>query len=206
MRSLSAHRAVPELMIAVFHVSMLMLVAAAGHRTGHNGLRLERTSTSPTETRSWLRDEIKGFLSDWCSPSTLPNSLLHGRQSPKALVAGFLAMSGTVRDPGAVAPLILAPIFINSSLWRTRISKQCLRLSESAVQGAAPSGIFRRKPQGERGTNGLGATRRIFSPTPCSITTRRKKRSRLAHESSRARQYPQKHLCKRQSRCSILGR
>jgi Zn-dependent protease with chaperone function len=157
--------------IAVFfYVFILMLGGKLlGLGLDYYGLRLERNfHLSSQKTRSWLWDEIKGFLVGLVFSVIIAELLYFTiRQSPQHwwLVSWALFM-GLFVILAQVAPLILFPIFYKfEPLENEDLKQRLVRLSESAgtkVRGIYKWHLSEKSRKANAALTGLGATRRII--------------------------------------------
>ncbi len=157
--------------IAVFfYVFILMLGGKLlGIGLDFYGLRLERNfQLSNQKTRSWLWDEIKGFLVGLVFAVIIAELLYFTiRQSPQHwwLVSWALFM-GLFVILAQVAPLILFPIFYKfEPLENEDLKQRLVRLSESAgtkVRGIYKWHLSEKSRKANAALTGLGATRRII--------------------------------------------
>jgi STE24 endopeptidase len=157
--------------IAVFfYVFMLMLGGKLlGIGLDYYGLRLERNfHLSNQKTRSWLWDEIKGFLVGLVFAVIIAELLYFTvRQSPQHwwLVSWAMFM-GLFVILAQVAPLILFPIFYKfEPLENEDLKQRLVRLSESAgtkVRGIYKWHLSEKSRKANAALTGLGATRRII--------------------------------------------
>jgi STE24 endopeptidase len=157
--------------IAVFfYVFILMLGGKLlGIGLDFYGLRLERNfHLSNQKTRSWLWDEIKGFLVGLVFAAIIAELLYFTiRQSPQHwwLVSWAMFM-GLFVILAQVAPLILFPIFYKfEPLENEDLKQRLVRLSESAgtkVRGIYKWHLSEKSRKANAALTGLGATRRII--------------------------------------------
>ncbi len=153
-----------------FYVFMLMLGGKLlGIGLDYYGLRLERNfHLSNQKTRSWLWDEIKGFLVGLVFAVIIAELLYFTiRQSPQHwwLVSWAMFM-GLFVILAQVAPLILFPIFYKfEPLENEDLKQRLVRLSESAgtkVRGIYKWHLSEKSRKANAALTGLGATRRII--------------------------------------------
>src|SRR6202162_742694 len=153
-----------------FYVFLLMLAGKLlGIGLDYYGLRLERRfQLSNQKTRSWLWDEMKGFLGGLVLAGVIAEVLYFTiRQSPQHwwLIAWGLFMVLFV-VVAQVAPLILFPIFYKfEPLENDDLKRRLVRLSERAgtkVRGIYKWHLSEKSRKANAALTGLGATRRII--------------------------------------------
>jgi STE24 endopeptidase len=153
-----------------FYVFMLMLGGKLlGIGLDYYGLRLERNfHLSTQKNRSWLWDEVKGFLVGLVFAVIIAELLYFTiRQSPQHwwLLSWALFM-GLFVILAQVAPLILFPIFYKfEPLENEDLKQRLVRLSESAgtkVRGIYKWHLSEKSRKANAALTGLGATRRII--------------------------------------------
>jgi STE24 endopeptidase len=153
-----------------FYVFLLMLAGKLlGIGLDYYGLRLERRfQLSNQKTRSWLWDEVKGFLVGLVLAGMIAELLYFTiRQSPQHwwLFAWGLFMVLFVVI-AQVAPLILFPIFYKfEPLENEDLKQRLVRLSERAgtrVRGIYKWHLSEKSRKANAALTGLGATRRII--------------------------------------------
>ena len=153
-----------------FYVFLLMLAGKLlGIGLDYYGLRLERRfQLSNQKTRSWLWDEMKGFLVGLVLAGVIAELLYFTiRQSPQHwwLIAWGLFMVLFV-VVAQVAPLILFPIFYKfEPLENDDLKRRLVRLSERAgtkVRGIYKWHLSEKSRKANAALTGLGATRRII--------------------------------------------
>ncbi|HYK48404.1 MAG TPA: M48 family metallopeptidase [Terriglobales bacterium] len=153
-----------------FYVFILMLggkLLAIG--LDYYGLRLERNfHLSNQKTRSWLWDEIKGFLVGLVFAVIIAELLYFSiRQSPQHWwIISWAMFMGLFVILAQVAPLILFPIFYKfEPLDNEDLKQRLVRLSESAgtkVRGIYKWHLSEKSRKANAALTGLGATRRII--------------------------------------------
>jgi STE24 endopeptidase len=152
------------------YVFLLMLAGKLlGLGLDYYGLRLERRyNLSNQKTRSWLWDEIKGFLVALVFGGIIAELLYFTlRQSPEhwwiIAWAMFLVLFVVIAQ---LAPLILFPIFYKfEPLENEDLKARLVRLSESAgtrVRGIYKWNLSEKSKKANAALTGLGATRRII--------------------------------------------
>jgi STE24 endopeptidase len=153
-----------------FYVFLLMLVGKVlGIGLDYYGLRLERRfQLSNQKTRSWLWDEMKGFLVGLVLAGVIAEVLYFTiRQSPQHwwLIAWGVFMVLFV-VMAQVAPLVLFPIFYKfEPLENEDLKQRLVRLSERAgtkVRGIYKWHLSEKSRKANAALTGLGATRRII--------------------------------------------
>jgi STE24 endopeptidase len=153
-----------------FYVFLLMLAGKLlGIGLDYYGLRLERRfQLSNQKTRSWLWDEMKGFLVGLVLAGVIAELLYFTiRESPQHwwLIAWGLFMVLFV-VVAQVAPLILFPIFYKfEPLENDDLKRRLVRLSERAgtkVRGIYKWHLSEKSRKANAALTGLGATRRII--------------------------------------------
>jgi STE24 endopeptidase len=153
-----------------FYVLLLMLAGKVlGIGLDYYGLRLERRfQLSNQKTRSWLWDEVKGFLVGLVFAGIVAELLYSTiRESPQHwwLIAWALFMVLFV-VLAQVAPLILFPIFYKfEPLENEDLKQRLVRLSERAgtkVRGIYKWHLSEKSKKANAALTGLGATRRII--------------------------------------------
>jgi STE24 endopeptidase len=153
-----------------FYVILLMLVGKLlGIGLDYYGLRLERRfQLSNQKTRSWLWDEMKGFLVGLVLAGVIAEVLYFTiRQSPQHwwLIAWGVFMVLFV-VMAQVAPLVLFPIFYKfEPLENEDLKQRLVRLSERAgtkVRGIYKWHLSEKSRKANAALTGLGATRRII--------------------------------------------
>jgi STE24 endopeptidase len=153
-----------------FYVFMLLLVAKVlGLGLDYYGLKLERRYQLTTQkTRSWLWDEVKGFLVGLVFAGVIAELLYFTiRQSPEHwwLIAWgmFLVLFLVMAQ---LAPLVLFPIFYKfEPLENEDLKQRLVRLSERAgtrVRGIYKWNLSEKSKKANAALTGLGATRRII--------------------------------------------
>jgi STE24 endopeptidase len=157
--------------LSVFlYVFMLMLGGKLlGIGLDYYGLRLERRyQLSNQKTRSWLWDEVKGFLVGLVVAGLVAELLYFTiRQSPQhwwlVAWASFMALFVMMAQ---VAPLILFPIFYKfEPLDNEELKRRLVVLSETAgtkVRGIYKWHLSEKSKKANAALTGLGATRRII--------------------------------------------
>jgi STE24 endopeptidase len=157
--------------LSVFLYVFLLLLAAKvlGFGLDYYGLRLERRyQLSTQKTRSWLWDQVKGFLVGLVFAGVVAELLYFTiRQDPEHwwLIAWglFLVLFVIVAQ---VAPLILFPIFYKfEPLENDDLKQRLVRLSEQAgtrVRGIYKWHLSEKSKKANAALTGLGATRRII--------------------------------------------
>jgi STE24 endopeptidase len=153
-----------------FYVFMLLLAAKVlGLGLDYYGLKLEhRYQLSTQKTRSWLWDEVKGFLVSLVFAGVVAELLYFTiRQSPEhwwviawgSFLVLFLVMA-------QLAPLVLFPIFYKfEPLENEDLKQRLVRLSERAgtrVRGIYKWHLSEKSKKANAALTGLGATRRII--------------------------------------------
>jgi STE24 endopeptidase len=153
-----------------FYVFMLLLAAKVlGLGLDYYGLKLEhRYQLSTQKTRSWLWDEVKGFLVSLVFAGVVAELLYFTiRQSPEhwwviawgLFLVLFLVMA-------QLAPLVLFPIFYKfEPLENEDLKQRLVRLSERAgtrVRGIYKWHLSEKSKKANAALTGLGATRRII--------------------------------------------
>jgi STE24 endopeptidase len=153
-----------------FYVFLLMLAGKLlGIGLDYYGLRLERRfQLSNQKTRSWLWDEVKGFLVGLALASVVAELLYFTiRQSPQHwwLIAWGMFMALFI-VMAQLAPLILFPIFYKfEPLENEDLKERLVRLSERAgtkVRGIYKWNLSEKSKKANAALTGLGATRRII--------------------------------------------
>jgi STE24 endopeptidase len=153
-----------------FYVFLLMLAGKLlGIGLDYYGLRLERRfQLTNQKTRSWLWDEMKGFLVGLVLAGAIAELLYFTiRESPQHwwLIAWGLFMVLFV-VLAQVAPLILFPIFYKfEPLENEDLKRRLVRLSERAgtkVRGIYKWHLSEKSRKANAALTGLGATRRII--------------------------------------------
>jgi STE24 endopeptidase len=153
-----------------FYVFLLMLAGKLlGIGLDYYGLRLERRfQLTNQKTRSWLWDEMKGFLVGLVLAGAIAELLYFTiRESPQHwwLIAWGLFMVLFV-VLAQVAPLILFPIFYKfEPLENDDLKRRLVRLSERAgtkVRGIYKWHLSEKSRKANAALTGLGATRRII--------------------------------------------
>jgi STE24 endopeptidase len=153
-----------------FYVFLLMLAGKLlGIGLDYYGLRLERRfQLSNQKTRSWLWDEVKGFLVGLVLASVVAELLYFTiRQSPQHwwLIAWGMFMALFI-VMAQLAPLILFPIFYKfEPLENEDLKERLVRLSERAgtkVRGIYKWNLSEKSKKANAALTGLGATRRII--------------------------------------------
>ena len=153
-----------------FYVLMLLLAAKLlGIGLDYYGLRLERRyQLSNQKTRSWLWDEVKGFLVGLVFAGVIAEVLYFTmRQSPEHwwLIAWgiFLVLFLVMAQ---LAPLVLFPIFYKfEPLENEDLKRRLVKLSEQAgtrVRGIYKWNLSEKSKKANAALTGLGATRRII--------------------------------------------
>jgi len=157
--------------LSVFlYVFMLMLGGKLlGLGLDYYGLRLERRyQLSNQKTRSWLWDEVKGFLVGLVVAGIVAELLYFTiRQSPQhwwlIAWASFMVLFIVMAQ---VAPLILFPIFYKfEPLDNEDLKRRLVKLSEGAgtkVRGIYKWHLSEKTKKANAALTGLGATRRII--------------------------------------------
>ena len=157
--------------LSVFlYVFLLMLGGKLlGIGLDYYGLRLERRfHLSTQKTRSWLWDEVKGFLVGLVFAGIVAELLYFTiRQSPQhwwlITWALFIVLFVVVAQ---VAPLILFPIFYKfEPLENEDLKQRLVRLGERAgtkVRGIYKWHLSEKSKKANAALTGLGATRRII--------------------------------------------
>lgn len=153
-----------------FYVFLLMLAGKLlGIGLDYYGLRLERRfQLSNQKTRSWLWDEVKGFLVGLVLASVVAELLYFTiRQSPQHwwLIAWGMFMALFI-VMAQLAPLILFPIFYKfEPLENEDLKERLVMLSERAgtkVRGIYKWNLSEKSKKANAALTGLGATRRII--------------------------------------------
>lgn len=157
--------------LSVFlYVFMLMLGGKLlGVGLDYYSLRLEhRYHLSNQKTRSWLWDEVKGFLVGLVVAGIIAELLYFTiRQSPQHwwLIAWALFM-GLFVLMAQIAPLVLFPIFYKfEPLDNEDLKRRLVKLSEAAgtrVRGIYKWHLSEKSKKANAALTGLGATRRII--------------------------------------------
>src|SRR6266481_4265091 len=153
-----------------FYVFMLLLAAKVlGLGLDYYGLKLERHYQLTTQkTRSWLWDEVKGFLVGLVFAGVIAELVYFTiRQSPEHwwLIAWgiFLVLFLVMAQ---LAPLVLFPIFYKfEPLENEDLKQRLVRLSERAgtrVRGIYKWNLSEKSKKANAALTGLGATRRII--------------------------------------------
>src|SRR6266478_1964940 len=153
-----------------FYVFMLLLAAKVlGLGLDYYGLRLERRyQLSNQKTRSWLWDEVKGFLVGLVVAGIVAELLYFTiRQNPQhwwlIAWASFMVLFIVLAQ---VAPLILFPIFYKfEPLDDEDLKRRLAKLSEGAgtkVRGIYKWHLSEKSKKANAALTGLGATRRII--------------------------------------------
>jgi STE24 endopeptidase len=154
----------------VFYVFLLMLGGKLlGIVLDYYGLRLERRfHLSNQKTRSWLWDEVKGFLVGLVFAVIIAELLYFTiRQSPQHWwIISWAMFMGLFIVLAQVAPLILFPIFYKfEPLENDDLKQRLVKLSESAgtkVRGIYKWHLSEKSRKANAALTGLGATRRII--------------------------------------------
>ena len=153
-----------------FYVFLLMLGGKVlGIGLDYYGLRLERRfQLTNQKTRSWLWDEVKGFLVGLVLAAIVGEVLYFTiRQSPQHwwLISWTLFM-GLFILLAQVAPLILFPIFYKfEPLENDDLKQRLVKLGERAgtrVRGIYKWHLSEKSKKANAALTGLGATRRII--------------------------------------------
>jgi STE24 endopeptidase len=157
--------------LSVFLFVFLLMLAGKllGLGLDYYGLRLERRyHLSVQKTRSWLWDEVKGFLVGLALAGIIAELLYFTiRQSPEHwwLIAWGLFLVLFVMM-AQVAPLVLFPIFYKfEPLDNEELKQRLVRLSERAgtrVRGIYKWHLSEKSNKANAALTGLGATRRII--------------------------------------------
>jgi len=157
--------------LSVFlYVLMLMLGGKLlGIGLDYYSLRLERRyHLSNQKTRSWLWDELKGFLVGLVIAGIIAELLYFTiRQSPQhwwlIAWASFMVLFVLMAQ---IAPLVLFPIFYKfEPLDNEDLKRRLVRLSEAAgtrVRGIYKWHLSEKSKKANAALTGLGATRRII--------------------------------------------
>jgi STE24 endopeptidase len=157
--------------LSVFlYVFMLMLGGKLlGLGLDYYGLQLERRyQLSNQKTRSWLWDEVKGFLVGLVVAGLIAELLYFTiRQSPQhwwlIAWASFMVLFIVMAQ---VAPLVLFPIFYKfEPLDNEDLKRRLVKLSEGAgtkVRGIYKWHLSEKSKKANAALTGLGATRRII--------------------------------------------
>ncbi len=157
--------------LSVFlYVLMLMLGGKLlGLGLNYYSLKLERRyQLSNQKTRSWLWDEVKGFLVGLVVAGIIAELLYFTiRQSPQhwwlIAWASFMVLFVVMAQ---VAPLLLFPIFYKfEPLDDEELKRRLVKLSESAgtkVRGIYKWHLSEKSKKANAALTGLGATRRII--------------------------------------------
>lgn len=153
-----------------FYVFMLMFGGKVlGIGLDYYGLRLERQfQLSNQKTRSWLWDELKGFLVALVFAGFTAELLYFTiRQSPQHwwLIAWAMFMVLFI-VMAQIAPLILFPIFYKfEPLENEDLKQRLVRLSDRAgtrIRGIYKWHLSEKSKKANAALTGLGATRRII--------------------------------------------
>ena len=153
-----------------FYVFMLMFGGKVlGIGLDYYGLRLERRfQLSNQKTRSWLWDELKGFLVALVLAGFTAELLYFTiRQSPQHwwLIAWAMFMVLFI-VMAQIAPLILFPIFYKfEPLENEDLKQRLVRLSDRAgtrIRGIYKWHLSEKSKKANAALTGLGATRRII--------------------------------------------
>jgi STE24 endopeptidase len=157
--------------LSVFFYVFLLLLGGKllGIGLDYYGLRLERGfHLSNQKTRSWLWDEIKGFLVGLVFAVIIAELLYFTiRQSPQHWwIISWAMFMGLFVVLAQVAPLILFPIFYKfEPLENDDLKQRLVKLSESAgtkVRGIYKWHLSEKSRKANAALTGLGATRRII--------------------------------------------
>jgi STE24 endopeptidase len=157
--------------LSVFVYVFLLMIGGKllGIGLDYYGLRLERRyHLSNQKTRSWLWDEVKGFLVGLVVAGGIAELLYFTiRQSPQhwwlIAWASFMVLFVVMAQ---IAPLVLFPIFYKfEPLDNEDLKRRLVKLSETAgtrVRGIYKWHLSERSKKANAALTGLGATRRII--------------------------------------------
>jgi STE24 endopeptidase len=157
--------------VSVFFYVLMLLIISKAISLGleYYGFRLEhRYQLSNQKLRSWLCDELKGWLLGVVLGTLLVELLYYTiRQSPQHwwIVAWLVFMALFVLF-AQIAPIVFLPIFYKfEPLENENLRQRLIRLSERAgtrVRGVYEWKLSEKSKKANAALTGLGATRRII--------------------------------------------
>lgn len=157
--------------ISVFFYVLMLLIISKAISLGleYYGFRLEhRYQLSNQKLRSWLWDELKGWLLGVVLGTLLVELLYYTiRQSPQHWwIVAWLAFMALFVLFAQIAPIVFLPIFYKfEPLDNENLRQRLIRLSERAgtrVRGVYEWKLSEKSKKANAALTGLGATRRII--------------------------------------------
>jgi STE24 endopeptidase len=157
--------------VSVFFYVLMLLIISKAISLGleYYGFRLEhRYQLSNQKLRSWLWDELKGWLLGVVLGTLLVELLYYTiRQSPQHWwIVAWLAFMALFVLFAQIAPIVFLPIFYKfEPLENENLRQRLIRLSERAgtrVRGVYEWKLSEKSKKANAALTGLGATRRII--------------------------------------------